>query len=260
MNTQELIQTLEHVGLSDKESKVYLASLKLGGAAIQEIAEEAGVNRSTTHVIMLGLIERGLASSFTKGKKRYFAVESPEQLKAVLTEQEKKILEKTRFLEKVIPELKNIYSSSSRRPQVRFLEGREGIRALRDAIGENIQHGEIIRSFVPVDDLYRAFPDYDQTSGKKRVQSRVKTQVIYTHKDGPLENASSKKLFREARFIPKDKFPFSTDVIIYGDKVQLVNLVEPLGGIIIENSGIAAAFKVIFNLSWEAAEKYNKKK
>lgn len=259
MNTRELNQELEHLGLSDKEAKVYLAGLKLGGAAIQDIAEEAGVNRSTTHVIMLGLIDRGLASSFTKGKKRHFAVESPSQLVSLIAQEEQRVAEKERRLQKMLPFLRDLYSSAEHRTQVRFLEGKESLRALRGMLLEKQPHVKEILSFVPVDRLYDAMPDYDQTTIKERIRSRVKIRSIYTHKNGPLKDASSSKRLREARYIPRKLFPFNAQIIIHGDVAQIITLEDPISGVVIENDVIVDTLRQMWLLAWEAAEKYNKK-
>ena len=49
MNTP-LIEKLEEFGLSEKEAKVYMASLEIGEATADQIAKHSGVNRSTTYV------------------------------------------------------------------------------------------------------------------------------------------------------------------------------------------------------------------
>jgi sugar-specific transcriptional regulator TrmB len=260
MNSQELNKELESIGLSDKEAKVYLASLKLGGAAIQDIAEEAGVNRSTTHVIMLGLIERGLASSFTKGKKRHFSVESPSQLVSLIAQEEQKVAEKERRLQKMLPMLRDIYSTAEHRTQVRFLEGKEGLKTLRETLLETDKNVHEILSFIPVDKLYEAIPDYDQTTKKQRVGHKVRIRSIYTHKDGPIAGANSAKQLRDARYVPRELFPFDAEIVIHGDKAQIISLEDPIGGVVIENKQIVNTLRQLWNLAWKAAEEYNKKK
>ena len=42
-------KTLEQLGLTSKESRVYLTLLELGPTAIRNIAERAGINRGTTY-------------------------------------------------------------------------------------------------------------------------------------------------------------------------------------------------------------------
>ncbi|OHE33815.1 MAG: hypothetical protein A3J94_16070 [Syntrophus sp. RIFOXYC2_FULL_54_9] len=63
----ELKKQLEHLGLSDKESKVYLAALELGPTPVQDISHKAHVNRATTYVMIESLSARGLMSTFQKG-------------------------------------------------------------------------------------------------------------------------------------------------------------------------------------------------
>ena len=60
----ELKNGLKELGFSEKESEVYLAMLELGPAAVQDIAKKAGVNRSTTYVMIESLKRRGLISTY----------------------------------------------------------------------------------------------------------------------------------------------------------------------------------------------------
>ena len=66
----ELKKELEHLGLSDKEARVYLAALEMGPSPVQDISHKAHVNRATTYVMIESLAARGLMSTFQKGKKR----------------------------------------------------------------------------------------------------------------------------------------------------------------------------------------------
>jgi len=45
----QLNETLLQMGLNEKEAKVYLACLELGGATIAEIAEKSGVKRTSIY-------------------------------------------------------------------------------------------------------------------------------------------------------------------------------------------------------------------
>jgi sugar-specific transcriptional regulator TrmB len=70
--------------LSEKEAKVYIASLELGLSTIQEIAGKSQISRSTTYEVIESLMEKGLMSALTKGKKKYFSAESPEKLMSLI--------------------------------------------------------------------------------------------------------------------------------------------------------------------------------
>src|SRR3989338_6412357 len=90
-NSLFLVKILEDLGLSEKEAKVYLASLELGESAPAEIAKHAGINRDTTYVIAEKLVKDGLMSQLEKDKKTYFMAENPEQLLRLLRKQEQDI-------------------------------------------------------------------------------------------------------------------------------------------------------------------------
>ena len=76
MNTQ-IPMELRKLGLKEKEVRIYLAGLELGPNTVQNIAQKAGVTRPTCYEIIQSLEERGLFSQEQRGKKRYFAAQSP---------------------------------------------------------------------------------------------------------------------------------------------------------------------------------------
>ncbi|MFB6225205.1 MAG: helix-turn-helix domain-containing protein, partial [Candidatus Paceibacteria bacterium] len=55
---QKLLSELRNLGFSEKESRVYVASLQIGSAPMQKIAASAGVNRATTYVLVESLMHR----------------------------------------------------------------------------------------------------------------------------------------------------------------------------------------------------------
>ena len=132
----ELIRQLSHIGLSDKEAAVYIASLEIGPSVVQDIAKKAGVNRATTYVMIEMLAGRGLVSTFVKGKKRFFAAESPDRLASLLRLQKREIEEREKDIENVIPILNAMFNAEGVRPQVRYLEGRDGILSVMKTFQE----------------------------------------------------------------------------------------------------------------------------
>lgn len=251
-----MITTLEKLGLSEKEANVYLAVLELGASNVQNIAQKAGVNRATTYVILETLAKKGLASSYEKGKKTFFTAENPEQLERLLKRQEDDLETKHQELKKLIPELKAIFNLAGNKPKVKFYEGMEGLKAMQqDALRASIKAGEIY-AFTPLDRYLESFPQ--QETVINRVQRKVRIKVIYTHKNGPVKNASSKKDLRIARFVPRNKFPFESMIDIFPrSTVRIYNFKPTFMGVMIENPQVAKTLKAVFDLAWESAEKYD---
>ncbi|MDP2951392.1 MAG: helix-turn-helix domain-containing protein [bacterium] len=248
-----LLNELQKIGFSDKEALVYLASLELGTATILEISKKAKVKRPTTYVIFEDLIKKGLASSFEKGKKRYFQVESPERLLTLFRLKEKELQEQEREFKVMFPQLKDLYALSGEKPSVRFFEGKEGIKAIQEDILKS--KVPLFREFVSLDEAYKYFPPKSSDSSKKIKKHARK--VIYTSKKGavlPLKDGPIERVF-----VNFSQFPFSSNVVIYQNKVAIISYASPLIGILLENKEIANSFSVFFDLAFNFAKSKTKK-
>lgn len=251
-----LDKILQKLGLSSKEARVYLAALELGAAPVQQIAKKASVNRPTTYVILGSLMKKGLATSVERGKKVLFTAESPEQLERLLARQQDEIEEKRQDLLKILPELEAIFNLSENRPRVKFYEGGEGIDAAQEDFMRDLEQGSTICAFTPLDEMVRFSPDYIKRQPESRLKKKIKNRVIYTHKDGPVPNASSKKALREVRFLPRDKFPLTGQIsIVPNKKIGLIVYRNNLVAVNIENPDIANTFKTIFDAVWDCISK-----
>lgn len=243
---------LEQFGLNEKEANVYLAALELGSAPVQKIAQKAGLKRPTAYVIIRGLIEKGLMSSYTEGKKQMFAAEPPERLHKFLESQKRSIEEKKNELEKILPDLKSLHNISEGKPVVRFFEGKEGLLSMSD---EFLGSGETKAvMFYPEDLVQKYFaPALREMARERRKKQGIEARSIYTSEENILEDTE----LSTRKKIPSQKFPLNCDITVYGNKVRIVSMGDRLMGIVIDDKNIADTFRTIFNLSWEAAEKYD---
>ncbi|MFA6422930.1 MAG: helix-turn-helix domain-containing protein [Patescibacteria group bacterium] len=253
-----MITTLKRLGLSEKESKVYLAALELGASAVQKIAQKAKINRATTYVILESLRKKGLATSYEQGKKTFFAAEPPQRLELLLKNLEDEVKEKKTELESIFPELKAIFNIAGNKPIVKFYEGKEGIEASRQDSDSKVKPNSVIYSFNDLDHLYKMFPKLNETDVNQRIKKNVTVKSIYTRNEGKLDNASNKKELREARFVPKNKFPFNSTIsILPGKQIRITTYENNYAGVVIEDAAISNALKAVWDLAWESAEKYN---
>lgn len=237
-------QELKEFGLTDNEVKVYLACLKLGTALVQDIAKKANTYRTYTYEVLKSLIEKGLVSYVIKNGKQYFEVAEPEKLLRILKEKETKI-------NKILPDLKNIYKTSIEKPKVELYEGKEGLKTILDDIiktnKEILVYGSTEKQ-IQILQFY--FPNYI----KRRVEAKIHTRVITEKSTKTIEMLKTeKKDLRESKFIPKIAFP--TVTYIYGNKVAIFSLEKEIIGLIIENESISNTQRQIFELLWRIAKK-----
>ena len=235
---------LEKIGLSDKESRVYLAAVEFGAAPVQAIAQKANVNRATTYVMIESLTARGLMGSYQKGKKRFFVAESPENILALIKEEKERVAQKEEGFKRILTDLKALAATSKEQPKVTFFEGAAGIERLREAIHES--KSKVIEEFAPIDDAYKYFPPHENDH-RKNLRKKFEIKLIYSSKKGPF--LPPKEGGVERRFVSAEKYSFAGDIAIYGSRVNIIYYAPKLLGVLIEHEGISNTFHQLFSLA-----------
>lgn len=122
---------LQEIGLSDKEAKVYMASLAIGPATAQTLAAKATVNRPTTYVMIESLMKRGLMSEVERGGKRFFAAARPEQLLQLTAGERRDLERREAIVQGILPALSALASDEAAKTVVRTFEGEDAWTALQ---------------------------------------------------------------------------------------------------------------------------------
>lgn len=107
------VRDIEKLGLTEKESKIYLTSLRVGPVSMQVLARKAGVDRGTAYHIAQTLTDKGLFEVAEDGKRPLFRVTKPEKLYQYV---EKQKIEADRCYEAVkniIADLESLYEIGS---------------------------------------------------------------------------------------------------------------------------------------------------
>lgn len=242
---------IKKLGLSDKEAKIYLALLELGQALVAEIATRSGVNRATTYVILEELKRKGLISTFLKGKKTYFAAESPERFSSLFETEKSRLEENFSDLKKIFPDLEKIYESRGEQPKVRFFEGKEGIALLQEDILKT--RAKNIEQIIPLDEAYKNFPP-SKTDHRKRMYEKMRKvhfRIIYTSKKGAILPETNIIEKRSIKFIKHELFPISAEIVLFGDKTLIFVTKSKPFAVVLEDQLITNTFRTIFDLLWK---------
>ena len=237
----QLIQILTNLGLTEKESKVFLACAEIGTSVVSEIAKKAELNRVTTYDILDKLKKKGLVSHFTKKKTKYFTSTDPE---TVLEEFEKR----TNEFRSSLPQFKRIQGETAH-PRIRYFEGIEGIKAIyTDTLSAKTE----ILNYSNSNEIRKIWPTYDKDYVEKRANKGIHLRGICPKdKQGIKVQSEDKKYMREMRLMPEKKFDFTNEINIYDDKVAIISFKDELIGMIIESREIANSQRAIFNMSWQ---------
>ena len=252
-----MLKELQDIGLSEKEAKVYLAALEIGRATADQLGKQAKIVRSTTYVQIESLMKKGLMSTYEEGKKTYFAPESPELLKRLLTKQRDEIGTRERDLTNLLPDLLRQFDGAGERPAVRFFVGKEGVTSAREEI-LTTKEKKIFAIFSPYHLSKIYSPSYLDDFSNRRKNLGIHSKAIYLHKEY-YEQAGLDSL-TERRFLRPGIFSLTIEIDIFDDKVVIFPLEGKLFGMLIESKQISSSMKTIFNFLWERAEKPHFKK
>ena len=258
MNTEDLPRTFEKAGLSDKEARIYAALIKLGGAYPSKIAEETKLNRSTTYKILLDLSVKGLVNEIKKKNKIYYQVEKPSRLLRYVKDRIAIENDHLENVQKLIPNLEELYSLYNNRPKISYFENKDGILTMYEDQVSVKKKYEML-SFANAAELENTFPE-KFFRNYRRAKERIGITTRGIIPDG-MQNVTfmdrmyagyKKEIVPKVKFIPAAEFPFKGEIVIYStNKVGIVNLnKEYLTGLIIEDETIHNMMKMIFEITW----------
>lgn len=237
-------ETLKVLGLNDREASIYLAALELGTSSAQAIATKAGIQRTYFYDLSQKLIEIGLLTQTKKGNKRLFVAAAPDALLELTKE-------RTRELEKVLPELKATFNTSGQKPKISFYEGIKGINQIND---DTLRYKDEIIGFTTP----RFLTTRDRKVGQEYIHQRkalgIKARVIGEMSSEILAiQKRDQEELRETRILPKSLFESEIELGAYGNKVFVIDYKEEFG-FLIEGSSIAKAVKMIFEIVWNSGK------
>jgi len=237
---------LKEFGLSDNEVEVYLALLKTGLTTANRLSQLTGIKRSTTYDNLSLLINKGIASTISKGNVRYYEAVNPEKIIHLLEEKKEKI-------SKIVPELLKLKESTSEKTGVTYFEGKKGVlTVLNDILDERKElwfYGSRKMALI-------ALKHYPENFIQKRAERSIKLKAVLAEQDRGDPAYKDLKIFRlsNLRFLKvMDNIP--TNVFIYSDRVAFMTSSENPTGIIIKNKEVVEQQKKIFNELWETAKK-----
>lgn len=104
------VKDIERLGLTEKEAKLYLTSLRIGPSTMQQLAAKAKIDRGTAYHVAKTLGQKGLFEQKEKGKKPLFGVTDPGQFYDYVADQKRRADEHFKAMDSVIGDLKTLYA------------------------------------------------------------------------------------------------------------------------------------------------------
>lgn len=251
MQIANLAKRLEATGLTEKQARVYVASLFLGAAAVQRIAEQAEVNRATTYVILAELAEMGLVSETVQGKKTVYVAEPPEAIERYLSSMERVVADRKAQLKGVMTDLHDINRAEIEdAPVVRFYKGAEAAEAVNSYLHRKTKKNSMVYAMSDIDEVLKIYPDALTKNPEYRKKKAITSRLFYS---GSISLGDDTDTGRE---VIKLKDKVRGDMNIYEDRMTILSYSRKDSvGVIIESKEIVAVMRQLFELAWDKYKK-----
>ncbi len=248
MQPEDLLQNLN---LSADQTAVYLSLLRHGSQSAGDLAKTTKVKRTYVYSVCKELIKLGLVKIGQVGKTTAFTANSPDLLLNLSEQQQLAVRIAKTNLENVLPELQNLFRLTETKPVIRYFEGLDGVKK---TYLDTIKTGQPLLSIVETSKVDQNVYDWVTTDYvKARIKANISVRaIVASGEKTEIYTSLDEKELRASKIVPKQKFPFENEIIVYGEKVAIVKHKRgtKLLGIIIDNAEIATTFRSWFELTW----------
>ena len=254
IDSHRIVEQLKALGCNEREADIYMQSLQMGSASVQDIARKLKQNRVTVYSAVEQMMEKGLLFETRRGKRRLIAAEEPVSLLRLCQRRENELQMMRSNLEHVIPLLTALQSTDQSVPAVKFYEGVNGFkRMLEETLTAK---GEVlVFSYV---DLFSTLvgPDYLKNYFRRRSRKGIRTRLIFPPCSFADFVIKTGKEFHNTVRLLSSHLKWQSGIFSWNDSLALMSYTkQKVTCTIIENRDIAHFYRnIIFELCWNQAK------
>lgn len=238
----DVAKTLEKIGFSPNEIKVYLTLNDHGSMKAGRLSKLAHLDRSSAYNAIKMLQEKGFVSYVFVGKIKFFQTVGPKRILDYLKEQEDDV-------QSILPDLQERHKRKKIEGQVRLFKGIKGVKTVFLDI---IRTGKDNYVFGSEGQFSERMPEFAHQFNRMKKEKGIKTLMIIRKDRKEIDVNKSNH-----RYLPNiAESPAVTNV--YGDKVAIIIWTDEPEGIIIENAAAAKAYKSYFDIMWKYGKLFEK--
>jgi DNA-binding transcriptional ArsR family regulator len=256
-DNQEVYELLQGFDLSEKEALVYLGALKLGNALVKDIARQAGLNRTTTYNLLLGLRKMGLVASYQKDKLTYFSVSAPSALRTLADQRINRQEELKTKLNELLPLLNGLFQSRSRSSTVKIYEGIDSLPEIYQSVYRSARYPTEGLEFTNWGNKYKLFPQRarDETV-QLLMRNNIQVRSLLIEDEltrGWLAKDAGRSQNKIIRLLPNPGWDFFCNLELCENRFAIVTYKNnnDAQGVVIESTELASMIRFMFDSLWE---------
>ncbi len=243
-----ILRQLKELGLSEKESRVYVALVEIGKGTAYAIAKQAKVKRPTTYLILDDLRTKGLVLKIPHAKNQIFIAKDPNELFALQEE-------KLKNARRILPELLARMSGNNKASTLLF-EGKEGVKEALAYKRDTLKNKELLAFYAKADKgaggISKMYFDHDTALAQQKTIIQA-----FAPEHASLKEFRKTDNLKERRIItlPDSEFFPNVSMEIAPEFVKII-LHKNTQALIVENKEFATLLTQVFTMLWK--EKVNK--
>lgn len=225
----EVTQQLRQFGLNQSEITVYLYLLENGVSTPPIVSRRTFIARTNCYNILNELSAKGLIEEKEAGKRKAYVARDPESLVSMVEQ-------KREIAQRMLPELRAIYTTQKNKPKMRFFEGLDEVKKVWQEAFEShtvyqVGSSKVLESRLP------GYQDYLKIEAQKH-------SIVYKHIADIADDTLSK-------ILAGDWDTTTTHLLIWNDSVAFITLDDPAFGTVLVNSQISNLCKLFFESLWD---------
>ncbi len=247
-------ESLEKLGFTRLEARIYVGLLRLGRLSAGEITKNTGIHRRNVYDSLARLIEKGFVSYATVNRRKLFNASPPSRLLEFLGEKQESLRRDEMEARKILPEMESLPSRNPEDTDVSIFKGKDGMKSIMNDV---LKDGKELLCFVADAKLRQLVQFYLPIFTEKRIKRKIAFKIIYDEElKGKAHEIYDGKRYTEIRFLRRENTP-PVVMWVYGNKVALrpsEESIEDTVVILLKNQKIADSFRKYFELLWNAAK------
>ncbi len=250
----DIEKTLENIGLTKNEIKIYLALLSLGLTSTGAIIKKTGIHTSKVYDGLERLGEKGLVSYIIKSGTKHFKAVNPDRILDFLRDKKKDIEEQEKEAKQIIPELKAVLGEVSEGTEAEIFQGWKGMETVYKMLRDGLKKGDM--NYV-----FGASKGEDEEKTKLFFERHITFLAEKGIKQNIIFNENSKEnieeYFKHPKLFQVRSMANTTpsEINIWKDNVMIVILRAIPTVILIKDKKVADSFRQYFEAMWKIAKK-----
>jgi len=244
---KELLERLEQIGLTKQEARAYFSLHELQEAKSGTLSQHSHIATSNLYTTLNALIKKGLVSYRLQNNIKIFMPSSPDSLKELVRERERKLREEERIALELIRKLKRKEITTEPYSNYKYYENLSGVKSMWHEINNKMKEGCLIRVYTGQKQSYQRLIGFYTEHHQLRAQKSVPAHLIFPLEDRELAQKRQNNL-TEVRF---SELKNEAEWGVFGEYFYIQYLTgKTPRGFLIQDRIFATTFAQVFDQVW----------